>query len=94
MMINVRRRQLSLVIIALSFLSLSPLLYRSWNRFRLVDVFGFLIMFSYGIWLFVASGRHRPPGTTSAPPDTSDLIKALTKKLALERNDRAELLHQ
>lgn len=93
-MISIRRRQLSLVIITLSFLSLSPLLYRSWNRFRLVDVFGFLIMFSYGIWLFVASGRHRPPGTTSAPPDTSDLIKALTKKLALERNDRAELLHQ
>jgi tetratricopeptide (TPR) repeat protein len=94
MMINIRRRQLSLVIIALSFLSLSPLLYRSWNRFRLVDVFGFVIMFSYGIWLFVASGRHRLPGTISAPPDTSDLIKALTKKLALERNDRAELLHQ
>jgi tetratricopeptide (TPR) repeat protein len=93
-MINVRRRQLSLVIIALSFLWLSPLLYRSWNRFRLVDVFGFVIMLSYGIWLFVASGRHRPPGRTSAPPDTSDLIKALTKKLALKRNDRAELLHQ
>ncbi|MFO1003173.1 MAG: hypothetical protein U0936_22800 [Planctomycetaceae bacterium] len=93
-MINVRRRQFSLVIIALAFLSLSPLLYRSWSRFRLVDVFGFVIMFSYGIWLFFASGRHRPPGKSSAPQETSDRIDALTKKLALESHDRAELLHQ
>jgi tetratricopeptide (TPR) repeat protein len=93
-MINVRRRQLSLVIIALSILWLSPLLYRPWNRSRLVDVCGFLIMLCYGIWLFIASGRHRPPGRSSAPQDTSDHIKTLTRKLASAGNDRAELLHQ
>lgn len=93
-MINVRRRQLSLVIIALSFLWLSPLFYRPWNRPRLVDACGFLIMLCYGIWLFIASGRYRPPKKNWTPQEASDRIKALTKMLASRSHDRAELLHQ
>ncbi len=93
-MINVRRRQLSLVIIALSFLWLSPLLYRPWNRSRLVDVCGFVIMLSYGIFRFIASGRYRPPRKNWTPQEASDRIKVLTQMLAFESHDRAELLHQ
>ena len=93
-MINVRRRQLSLVIIGLSFLWLSPLLYRPWNRSRLVDVCGFVIMLSYGIFRFIASGRYRPPKKNWTPREASDRIKTLTQMLAFESHDRAELLHQ
>jgi tetratricopeptide (TPR) repeat protein len=93
-MINVRPRQLSLVIIALSFLWLSPLLYRPWNRSRLFDVCGFVIMLSYGIFRFIASGRYRPLKKNWTPQEASDRIKALTQMLAFESHDRAELLHQ
>lgn len=93
-MINVRQRQLSLVIIALSFLWLSPLLYRPWNRSRLVDVCGFVATLSCGIFRFIASGRYRPPKKTWTPQEASDRIKALTKMLASQSHDRAELLHQ
>ena len=93
-MINVRRQQLSLVIIALSFLWLSPLFYRPWNRPRLVDVCGFAIMLSCGILRFIASGRYRPLKKNWTPREANDRINALTQMLAVEGHDRAELLYQ
>lgn len=72
----------------------SPLLYRPWNRFRLADVCGFVIMLSYGIFRFIASGRYRPPKKNWMPREAADRIKAQAQMLAFEGHDRAELLYQ
>ncbi|MEZ6032952.1 MAG: hypothetical protein R3C17_07655 [Planctomycetaceae bacterium] len=89
-----RRRNLSLFIIAISFLWLLPLLNGSWNASGLVNILCFTLFISYGVVRLITSGRRRRAIECSTPEDISAGIKQLTHLLTTGRPDRAELLHQ
>lgn len=93
-MIKIRRKYFALAIVAMSFLWLLPLLYRPWNRLRLPDVFGFVLTLSYGVFQWLRSNQRSRLEECSSPEEINARIEHLTEMLAVERPDRAELLHQ